>query len=62
MVTGNVAGAPAECWGFMVAGAAMFTIGAARLPGWARIRRRQMEGVAARLALATESSTPGEAS
>jgi hypothetical protein len=62
VVTGNVAGAPAECWGFMVAGAAMFTIGAARLPGWARIRRRQMEGVAARLALATESSTPGEAS
>lgn len=55
VVTGNVAGALAEVGGFMVAGAAMFTVGAARLPGWATTRRRQMEGVAARLALATES-------
>jgi hypothetical protein len=31
------------------------TSGAARLPGWAKTRRRQMEGVAARLELATES-------
>jgi hypothetical protein len=53
--TGNVAGALAEAGGLMVAGAAMFTIGAARLPGWAKTRRRQMEGVAARLALATET-------
>ena len=33
-------------------GAAMFGLGAVRLPGWARLRRRQMEAVAARLALA----------
>lgn len=33
-------------------GAGMFGLGALRLPGWARLRRRQMEGVAARLALA----------
>ena len=35
-----------------VMGAAMFGLGAVRLPGWARLRRRQMEAVAARLALA----------
>jgi len=33
------------------AGAAMFGIGAFRLPGWARLRRRQMEDVAARIAV-----------
>jgi hypothetical protein len=32
-------------------GAAMFGIGAFRLPGWARLRRRQMEDVAARIAV-----------
>ena len=42
--------------GFLTAiGLGMFGIGALRLPGWARLRRRQMEGVAARLALAAES-------
>lgn len=58
-VTGNVAGALAEAGGLMVVGATMFTAGAARLPGWAKTRRRQMEGVAARLALATESPEQG---
>lgn len=33
------------------AGAAMFGLGAFRLPGWARLRRRQMEDVAARIAV-----------
>jgi hypothetical protein len=33
----------------------MFGLGAIRLPGWARLRRRQMEGVAARLVLAVKS-------
>ena len=48
---GSVAGV-----GFMSAiGLGMFGIGALRLPGWARRRRLQMEGVAARLALAAES-------
>jgi hypothetical protein len=32
-------------------GAAMFGVGALRLPGWARTRRRQMEELAGRLAL-----------
>jgi hypothetical protein len=46
-------------------GAGLFGVGALRLPGWARLRRRQMEGVAARLALAEPSSPsnrlpPGE--
>ncbi len=53
-VTGHVAEALAEAGSLMVVGAALFTVGAARLPGWARTRRRQMEGVAARLALTTE--------
>ncbi len=54
-LSGHVAEALATTGGLMAAGAAMFTIGAARLPLWARTRRKQMEGVAARLALATES-------
>jgi hypothetical protein len=36
-------------------GLGMFGIGALRLPGWARLRRRQMEGVAARIALVAKS-------
>jgi hypothetical protein len=45
--------------GFLsLVGAGMFGIGALRLPGWARLRRRQMEGVAARLALAATSPAP----
>jgi hypothetical protein len=39
-------------------GLGMFSVGAIRLPGWARLRRRQMEGVAARLALAEPSPPP----
>jgi hypothetical protein len=56
-VTGHVAGALAATGSLMGFGAALFAVGAARLPGWAKTRRRQMEGVAARLALTTE--TPG---
>jgi hypothetical protein len=37
-------------------GAGMFGIGALRLPGWARLRRRQMEEVAARLAASAETT------
>ena len=40
-------------------GAGMFGMGALRLPGWARIRRRQMEEIAGRLALASKSQLPG---
>jgi hypothetical protein len=38
-------------------GAGMFGLGAVRLPGWARLRRYQMESVAARLALGTDQPT-----
>ncbi len=38
-------------------GLGMFGLGAAGLPGWARLRRRQMEGIAARLALADAQRT-----
>ena len=60
-VTGHVAEALAGTGSLMVAGAALFTVGAARLPLWARTRRRQMEGVAARLALSVESPAAKEA-
>ncbi len=47
--------------GFLSAmGLGMFGIGALRLPGWARLRRRQMEAVAARLALAVGSQPPDD--
>jgi hypothetical protein len=39
-------------------GAGMFGVGALQLPGWARLRRRQMEGVAERLALAAKTPSP----
>jgi hypothetical protein len=39
---------------FATMGAGMFGVGGLRLPGWARLRRRQMEGVIAR---ATTAST-----
>lgn len=42
-------------------GLGMFGISALRLPGWARLRARQMELVAERLALTTESPPPNDA-
>jgi hypothetical protein len=33
----------------------MFSVGAFRLPGWARLRRRQMEEIAERLTPGAES-------
>jgi hypothetical protein len=41
-----------------IAGATMTGLGAFRLPGWARIRRQQMEAIAERLALLAK--TPPE--
>ena len=38
--------------------AGQFAIGAIRLPGWARLRRKQMEEISGRLPLATGTS-PG---
>jgi hypothetical protein len=59
-VTGHIAAALAGTGSLMGFGAALFAVGAARLPGWARTRRRQMEGVAARLALAIEGPVRNE--
>lgn len=58
-LSGHVAEALAQVGSMMIAGAGVFTAGAARLPGWAKLRRRQMEGVAARLALGAESPPVG---
>ena len=41
-----------------VMGASMFGLGAIRLPGWARTRRRQMEELAARLSMLARSPSP----
>ena len=44
-------GSAIESQGIMaMIGAGMFGLGAVRLPGWARIRRRQMEALSARIA------------
>jgi hypothetical protein len=45
---------------FALIGATLFGLGALRLPGWARLRRRQMEEVAERLALASSSTPSGD--
>jgi hypothetical protein len=44
-----------------IAGASMAALGAFRLPGWARIRRQQMEAIAERLALVAKSPTEPDA-
>jgi hypothetical protein len=41
-----------------VIGAGQFAIGAILLPGWARLRRKQMEEISGRLTLALPQSTP----
>jgi hypothetical protein len=58
LISAAVKGALGADVGFMLsqgvlaaAGATMFGLGAFRLPGWARLRRRQMEDVAARIAV-----------
>jgi len=59
-LTGNVAQALASTGSLIAVGTGMFAIGAVRLPGWAKLRRRQMEGVAARLALGADAPAPKE--
>ena len=44
-----------------VIGAGQFAIGAILLPGWARLRRKQMEEISGRLTLALPRSTPPDA-
>jgi hypothetical protein len=51
---GNVS--PVEAVQVGVFGAAMFAFGALQLPSWARLRRKQMEQVAERIALPPEES------
>jgi len=58
LITGGDAGALRGVTFLSTIGTAMFGVGALRLPGWARLRRRQMEGVAARLALAEPEPPP----
>ena len=59
-VAGQLGDAVAGMGFLAVMGAGMFSVGALRLPGWARLRQRQMEGVAARLALAAKSQPPDD--
>lgn len=63
-VTGGVAGAASGMVMLGAMGITAFGLGALRLPGWARLRARQMEGVAARLALEPKptDALPGEPS
>jgi hypothetical protein len=60
-VTGGVADVVSSMVMLGAMGTLAFGVGALRLPGWARLRARQMEGVAARLALeSTPDALPGE--
>ncbi|UCF21541.1 MAG: hypothetical protein JSU87_09215 [Gemmatimonadota bacterium] len=54
-VTGGLAGSVSGIVFLAALGVGMFGLGAIRLPGWARLRRRQMEAVAERLALAARA-------
>jgi hypothetical protein len=58
-VSGEWGGALGGAFGIAAAGLATFALGAFRVPTWARTRRRQMEGVAARLAIAAEGGRDG---
>jgi hypothetical protein len=58
LLTGGLAGSVNGLVLLAVLGLGMFGIGALRLPGWARLRRRQMEAVAERLALAARERPP----
>jgi hypothetical protein len=54
-LSGHAAEAIAQAGSLIFVGSGLFAAGALRLPLWARTRRRQMEGIAARLALAAEA-------
>src|SRR5688500_2800958 len=56
---GDVAPALERVGVMLAAGTGLFGMGAVQLPRWARLRRRQMEGVAARVALG-EAALPGK--
>ena len=52
---GNIGDALPGIGALALAGAAMIANGALRLPGWARLRGRQMESLAAKVALPGET-------
>lgn len=54
-IAGELASAIAANGSLLVVGLGFFVAGAARLPGWARTRSRQMEGVIARITRSTET-------
>lgn len=58
LATGGLAGVPSGIVSLTAIGLGIFGVGALRLPGWARLRRRQMAEVAERLALATQGPPP----
>ncbi len=55
---GDMAAAMEQAAVMLAAGTGLFGIGAVQLPRWARLRRRQMEGGAARVALGEGESGP----
>jgi hypothetical protein len=58
-VSGELAPTLAGVAGVAAVGLGVFAMGALRVPTWARTRRQQMEGVAARLSLAAEGGRDG---
>lgn len=58
VLTGGITDLGAVLVQLSVLGAGLFGIGALSLPRWARQRREQMDGIAERLALATQADRP----
>jgi len=57
-ISGHAASAIDAVWPLALVGSTLFGAGAVRLPGWARLRGRQMEGVSARLARGIAAGDP----
>jgi len=57
-VTGGLASELGMILSFALGGLGMLSIPVLQLPGWARERRLQMEGIASRLADNTDASPP----
>lgn len=60
LAPGSMANAWSMALSFALLGLGMFGMGALRLPGWARQRQKQMEAVAARLAVGRPQAKPEE--
>jgi hypothetical protein len=59
-LAGNIGNALPAVGAMAVAGIAMIANGAFRLPGWARLRGKQMEAIAAAVATAKDPTLPAE--